>query len=128
MALKVKVIKRDDTNDRRVTRIKSTRQTLVDRRATLIKEVRQIERQLAEPLIDVNFEQGKRYILERGGYLLMATDKSTMTLGVTTAMFGALRLSKVCSMYGLAVKHEKEFGRVMITLERSKIERELQKQ
>ena len=46
MALKVKVIKRDETHDRRITRAKSTRQMLLDRKATLIKEVKKIEREL----------------------------------------------------------------------------------
>ena len=46
MALKVKVIKRDDTHDRRISQAKPKRQVLVDRRAMLIKEVRKIEREL----------------------------------------------------------------------------------
>lgn len=47
MALKtIKIIKRDESNDKRITRTKSTRQMLLDRKATLVKEVRRIEREL----------------------------------------------------------------------------------
>ena len=43
---KIKVIKRDDTKDRRITRTKTKRQELLDEKAGLVKRVRQIEREL----------------------------------------------------------------------------------
>lgn len=46
MAVKVKVVKRDEANDRRITRTKSDRERLLDRKANLMREVKQIERAL----------------------------------------------------------------------------------
>lgn len=47
MALKVKVIKRNDANDKRITREKSTRQMLLDEYRRLMQRASEIKRELA---------------------------------------------------------------------------------
>lgn len=45
---KVKVIKRDTSNDKRITREKSLRERLMDRRSDLLHEVSKINKQLEQ--------------------------------------------------------------------------------
>lgn len=46
MAIKVKVVKRDDSRDKRITREKSEREKLYDEKSRLMHRVKQIDREL----------------------------------------------------------------------------------
>jgi hypothetical protein len=50
MVVKVKVIKRDDTRDKRITRAKTDREALLDRYSLLMREAKQIRKQLGYEL------------------------------------------------------------------------------